>query len=780
MGQSVGTDKEPSELKSLFKLGQTQQLPAAASGCSPLLEGGVRHNVKAWKFEKTGRNVVDSPVRLCDQQGVFAVDLNRTCSYLILHVNSHDSFVGGNCPPSSAAVMEELAARASGTCTPRGLVTSVVTQSEVGGCEGSGLELSYAIFVWHGVSVDPRVKAQVLTKAFELDRLLRIGLAWQPAIQGAPGLVMTLKPSGKADRGRSVQDSGNRLLSGLLDGLPQAASLKTSLMGAAMTVPSSTRGSGIQRFPHLGRSVCQSLGLAPTAGGWLQEQRRAVPAAVVPPAPAQAGPVPGHAGLMPRLQLGTAHAGIAKREVPSCEVAAAGFDSMDVDSSDGPALDMGGRKRLRGPDFGARPLQSPRSTKSEGSDLSGQRSGGREASSRTDAPAMLNLEEINMPEEELLRLYDPNNEENNYHLPNHLYKKLQLDQYRPVCSEIIKGSLFISSHQVAGDLDVLRSNGITHIVNTAADVCFNHFPGQVEYLTYYLKDSNNEEISALFYKTITWIDAAIQRGGRVLVHCREGVSRSATMIIAYLMWKHKITFESAHEKVRKVRPICNPNTGFTCQLLVLGKKLGFGAASNPQSPPSDKPMVFRVGPYHKEEPFLLLVPTEWMPSPDCPNFDPRFGWVVQRGLESALWIGAQVIDAEAVQSTARQHCAWLQCFENLEVRLSIVQDGLEPSRFWQLLGLASPPTDRCKFTATRPAFDGDAEVLASSQAVSSQQVVVEELEISSPREEDVSATSPGTTDSEPSPGFPGRQMPGGSVKPPPSVPGLKLALGGLR
>lgn len=57
-----------------------------------------------------------------------------------------------------------------------------------------------------------------------------------------------------------------------------------------------------------------------------------------------------------------------------------------------------------------------------------------------------------------------------------------------VCSEVIPNSLFISSYQawdrwtqggwrirlwcqVAGDEEALKASGITHIVNTAADVC---------------------------------------------------------------------------------------------------------------------------------------------------------------------------------------------------------------------------------------------------------------------------------------------------------------------
>jgi predicted protein tyrosine phosphatase len=399
---------------------------------------------------------------------------------------------------------------------------------------------------------------------------------------------------------------------------------------------------------------------------------------------------------------------------------------------------------------------------------------------RADASVMLNLEEINMTEDELIRSYDPENEENNYHMPHHLVKKIQLEQHRPVCSEVIKNALFISSHVVAADLETLQRHGITHVVNTAADVCANHFPGHFHYLTYFLKDGNSEEISIHFYRTIKWVDDAIQQGGRVLIHCREGVSRSSTMVIAYLMWRYSLPFETAHDRLRKVRSICNPNTGFTCQLLVLAKRLGI---TGQQAPPSDRTVVYRVAPYHPMQPFLLLLPVEGSHWSISPNFDPRFGWMVQRGLETALWIGAQVVDAEAAQSAVREHLSWLKFFERLDVQLSIVQDGLESPHFWNLLGLPGAPADRCKFTSQRPGFDADAAILANARGASARPTVADDVEISSPREDYTQSSAacpevvpPSAVDRPVPADASGRQS--DAARPRPTVP--SLALGGLR
>lgn len=60
--------------------------------------------------------------------------------------------------------------------------------------------------------------------------------------------------------------------------------------------------------------------------------------------------------------------------------------------------------------------------------------------------------------------------------------------------------------------------------------------------------------------------------GRVLVHCVSGVSRSAAIVIAFLMLKRRMSFKEAIKSVREKRCIC-PNDGFMTQLCVLHHEL---------------------------------------------------------------------------------------------------------------------------------------------------------------------------------------------------------------
>ena len=50
------------------------------------------------------------------------------------------------------------------------------------------------------------------------------------------------------------------------------------------------------------------------------------------------------------------------------------------------------------------------------------------------------------------------------------------------------------------------------------------------------------------------IDRELQLDNVVIIHCRMGISRSATLTVAYLIWKYKISMEEAVKKVKAVKP----------------------------------------------------------------------------------------------------------------------------------------------------------------------------------------------------------------------------------
>lgn len=137
-------------------------------------------------------------------------------------------------------------------------------------------------------------------------------------------------------------------------------------------------------------------------------------------------------------------------------------------------------------------------------------------------------------------------------------------------NEIIE-NLFISDFSSACDRDNLKSFGITHIVTVISGVD-KMYPDDFEYNIIDICDRNYAEIHNFFDECSNFIDNALKNNGKVLVHCKCGVSRSATMIGAYLISKKKFTCENAIKLMKEKRNCVNPNDGFIEQLNEYEKK----------------------------------------------------------------------------------------------------------------------------------------------------------------------------------------------------------------
>jgi dual specificity phosphatase 12 len=96
------------------------------------------------------------------------------------------------------------------------------------------------------------------------------------------------------------------------------------------------------------------------------------------------------------------------------------------------------------------------------------------------------------------------------------------------------------------------------------------FPFLFKYLKLQqLRDRPSEELSVHLPAVYEFIDNARDSGGRVLVHCFKGQSRSAAIVCAYLVDRLGMSLEEALSIVRSARPIAIPNSGFMRQLRAL-------------------------------------------------------------------------------------------------------------------------------------------------------------------------------------------------------------------
>ncbi|XP_076367825.1 dual specificity protein phosphatase 1-like [Tachypleus tridentatus] len=126
--------------------------------------------------------------------------------------------------------------------------------------------------------------------------------------------------------------------------------------------------------------------------------------------------------------------------------------------------------------------------------------------------------------------------------------------------------LFLGSAYHASSKATLKHLGITALLNVS-QTCPNHFENDFTYKIIPVKDSGSENIASCFNEAIEFIDNARSVNGKVLVHCQAGISRSATICIAYLMATKRLRMEEAYEYVRSRRQIVSPNFSFMEQLL---------------------------------------------------------------------------------------------------------------------------------------------------------------------------------------------------------------------
>ncbi|KAL2633412.1 hypothetical protein R1flu_004891 [Riccia fluitans] len=143
---------------------------------------------------------------------------------------------------------------------------------------------------------------------------------------------------------------------------------------------------------------------------------------------------------------------------------------------------------------------------------------------------------------------------------------------RPSC--ILK-HLYIGGLVSARSFHTLQHLGITHVLC----LCPNEFsieadyPDLYEFKSFQIKDVEDEDITRFFEDACTFIDTVEKAEGIVLVHCFEGKSRSAAVILAYLMKRKGQTLLQAWALLKAIHPRALPNDGFMKSLVQLDLKL---------------------------------------------------------------------------------------------------------------------------------------------------------------------------------------------------------------
>ena len=131
--------------------------------------------------------------------------------------------------------------------------------------------------------------------------------------------------------------------------------------------------------------------------------------------------------------------------------------------------------------------------------------------------------------------------------------------------EIIPQKLYLGNNEAAKNLDILKKNNITSIL-ICGYFLSEFFPDEFIYKTLEFEDNEFEIITYALVKGIDFID----KNKCVFVHCRKGVSRSSSIVIAYLMFHFKKSFDEAYDFALKKKSNIQPNDNFIKQLKQFG------------------------------------------------------------------------------------------------------------------------------------------------------------------------------------------------------------------
>lgn len=151
--------------------------------------------------------------------------------------------------------------------------------------------------------------------------------------------------------------------------------------------------------------------------------------------------------------------------------------------------------------------------------------------------------------------------------------------------EIIPG-LFLGSVADLSDCSEIKKRGITKLINVTPDPIPEYYD-KLDTLCIPIKDHSDENISCYFEAAHNKILDALNNNTNILVYCHRGISRSATIVLSFLMcYGHKfsqipknkelniVTYDNALDFIQKKRNI-SPNLGFILTLHEIDNTRGY-------------------------------------------------------------------------------------------------------------------------------------------------------------------------------------------------------------
>ena len=133
----------------------------------------------------------------------------------------------------------------------------------------------------------------------------------------------------------------------------------------------------------------------------------------------------------------------------------------------------------------------------------------------------------------------------------------------------ITDKIYLGGLEGLKENDYLKKENITSILSITNDLPKDELDKSINHKIIDIGDLYSENIIKYFKECIEFIE----NNRKIFIHCTCGVSRSASIVISYLMWKTHSPFNEVYLFVKKRRPEIDPNNGFRKQLNIFHKLL---------------------------------------------------------------------------------------------------------------------------------------------------------------------------------------------------------------
>jgi tyrosine-protein phosphatase MSG5 len=160
---------------------------------------------------------------------------------------------------------------------------------------------------------------------------------------------------------------------------------------------------------------------------------------------------------------------------------------------------------------------------------------------------------------------------------------LQADNYKlaypngPIC--VLEPNLYLYSEPTFEELSPFDV-----IINVAQEIkdfskqVENHPSYSISY--YFIPWTHTSRLTSDFPRLTDIIDGALKQGQSVLIHCQCGVSRSASLVMAYFMKYYQFGYNDAYKKLKAIVPQISPNLSLIYELIEWGEWLEKGEIRN--------------------------------------------------------------------------------------------------------------------------------------------------------------------------------------------------------